>query len=273
MSENADVVETYKNLGFVGPLTAFSRDELVGVKEAVMDELESDDFSISVKRNRHLDWDVARRLTYAPAIIDVVTRLLGPDLQLWRTNFFIGIRGRGVRWHQDQYNGLLRDTTNQVSVHLGITEATSDNCVMVSPGSHLSDRTAIAESGFNFIDGTDEDGYGAPNYWRQAKSNLEVVKMMLKPGEFFVFHPMLLHASLDVTSPPPTPPPSLSTRPLRNARKLARGAQPRADLRADGYPRIGFALRIAGPHNEVFKAAFAETVKRGDHCVKMPVLR
>jgi hypothetical protein len=268
MRKGADIVETYNNLGFVGPLKAFDKSELLDDKKAVMQELVSGGGSIYSNRNRHLDWALAKKYTHAPAITNAATQLLGPELKLWRTMFFLGVQGNGIRWHQDQYTGLLADVAKQVSIHLAITEATSDNCVMVLPGSHLKNRDGIANAGFTLIDGTDRDAYGAPNYWRNAGSKLEAVRMILKPGEFFVFHPLLLHASLDVTTPPSPrlTPPGPPARTLRKAQGVVRGA---SSCEYD-YPRIGFALRITVSQNEVFEGAFAETAERGDYCVPMP---
>lgn len=272
MSETVDdIVDTYNKVGIVGPLKAFDSDELAGVKEAVIGELDAKGYSVAARRNRHLDWDLARRLAFSPVIAKLAARFLGPDLVLWRTNFFVGVSGKGYPWHQDVYNGLLTDTTNQISIHLGISEATPDNCVMVVPGSHLQDRHAVERSGFNFIAGTDEDGYGAPNFWRDPARNDNIVAMTLKPGEFFIFHPLLLHASVDMTAPPP-PRPSRPVRLLRRLNALTRPAPKAGGLHLNGAPaRVGLALRITVPQNKVLQAAFAETAQRGDRCMAIPV--
>src|ERR1700747_2102327 len=148
--------QKYRENGFIGPIKALEPSELDGIGECVVEELESKNYSLAAKRNRHLDWDVAKHLATLPAIVETVTRLLGPDLILWRPNFSTGQPGRGVRWHQDEYRTLLADPSNQISLHLGISAAPPDNCVMVIPGSHRLSRDALHRLGFNFLQRTDE---------------------------------------------------------------------------------------------------------------------
>jgi ectoine hydroxylase-related dioxygenase (phytanoyl-CoA dioxygenase family) len=184
-------------------------------------------------------------------IAESAALILGPELVLWRTNFFAIRQGRGLPWHQDEYRTLLSDPLAQVSIHLGITGATEANCIMVLPGSHRMTIEELADEGFNFIPGTDKGAYGAPNFWRDPSRSLNITRMLLRPGEFFVFHPRLIHASHDLTAPANDP---------RKAPLFPAALPP---------PRVGFGLRITVPENEVLPAAFAETITRGDHCVRM----
>lgn len=243
-------LEQYKTFGFIGPVKAFDAQELVDLVPAILQELRHKGFSLAAVRNRHLDWDIAHRLVAAEAIAALAAQLLGPELVLWRTNFFTISAGKGLRWHQDEYRTLLADPLRQLSVHLGISEASEDNCLLLVPGSHAKTREELAEAGFHFI--ADTKGYGAPNFWREADKPVGMVRMMLKPGEFFIFHPRLLHASRDLISPQEETPP-VPTSPLP--------------------PRVGFAIRLTVPDNEVLPAAFAETASRGDHCVRLPYRR
>ncbi len=257
----AEEQQKYRENGFIGPIKALEPSELEGVGESVVKELEAKNYSLASKRNRHLDWDIAKRLATHPAIVEVVTRLLGPDLILWRTNFFTGRPGRGVRWHQDEYRTLLADPGNQISLHLGITAAPPDNCVMVIPGSHRLSRDELLGQGFNFMQGTDEDGYGAPNYWRTPASPNHPVKMVLRPGEFFAFHPLLMHGSVDATRPPDVQPAREGM--AQRLRKRLAGLGAKAPP-----PRVGMGLRVTVPGNDVLPAAFAETLPRRDRCVE-----
>jgi non-heme Fe2+,alpha-ketoglutarate-dependent halogenase len=256
----AEEQQKYQEDGFIGPLKAFEPSELAGIGERVVKELEAKDYSLASKRNRHLDWDLAKHLATPPAIIEAVTRLLGPDLVLWRTNFFTGMPGRGVRWHQDEYRTLLAAPANQISLHLGITAAPPENCVMVIPGSHRLSRDELHRRGFNFMQGTDEDGYGAPNFWRSPASPNHPVKMVLKPGEFFAFHPLLMHGSLDATRPPEAEPPREGILQRLGKRLASLGTKPVP-------PRVGMGLRVTVPGNDVLPAAFAETLPRPDRCI------
>lgn len=249
--EGSKLVEQYRELGYVGPLRAFSADELNGVGPAVLGELNGKYSGLLAIRNRHLDWEVARRLVSSAAMLDAACQVLGPELVLWRSNFFIGKPGRGIGWHQDEYQTLLADPVNQVSLHLGITAASEDNCVMIVPGTHVLTREQLAEMGFNFIRGSDKGAYGTPNFWRGESSpgkRFDVVKMTVRPGEFFLFHPSLVHASRDNTTPVP-----------------AAAAAPAAAI----PPRVGLGLRITVPRNQILPGAFAETASRGDYPVRL----
>lgn len=246
-------LEQYETYGFVGPLKAFGATELGGVAEAVLREVGQNRGGIISKRNRHLDWPVAQRLVKARAIVESAAQILGPDLVLWRTHFFVGYPGQGLGWHQDEYRTLLADPLNHISIHLGITAAPADNCVMLFPGSHKMAPEALVERGFNVKPGTGKGAYGNFGFWRSPEYPLEVVRMVLRPGEYFIFHPRLIHGSHDATSLPKGPDniPSIQG----SNRALT--------------PRVGFGLRVTVPGNKVLPAAFAETIARGDHCVKL----
>jgi hypothetical protein len=260
---SGDIAEAYRSFGVAGPYKAFEPAELDGMADRVMREMGAQNFNLLSGRNRHLDWDLAQRLSAAPAIREAAFRLLGPRLALWRTQFFVGRRGQGLRWHQDEYRTLLRDPFNHISIHLAITEAVPDNCVFVLPGSHRMDRAELARQGFHFLQGTDEDAYGAPNYWRDASRPTNDLKMTLRPGEFFVFHPGLVHASKDMTGLPlaPRPPSLMSDLARRVSRRLVRARD------IVSMPRLAFGLRLTVAENEIFPTAFAQTLPRPDHAV------
>jgi hypothetical protein len=240
-------------LGFIGPFKAVDEAEVDGIAGTLLNELAHTSSALAAQRNRHLDWERVRRLTAADAIVDRAEQLLGPDLVLWRTNFFVFRAGDGIRWHHDEYKSLLADTSKQLSIQLGITPATEDNCLLLLPGSHAMAQAELARAGFHAIPGTEEN-LGGTNFWRDPVGSAPIVKMTLRPGEFFIFHPRLLHASYDLMDLPagqPVPPP-----PQRET-----------------MPRVGLTLRVTVPNNEVFPAAFAETCERGDHCVPLRELR
>ena len=52
--------------------------------------------------NRHLDSRAVYDLATEPAIVERMACLYGPDLLLWRTNFFVKNCGsKAIPWHQD----------------------------------------------------------------------------------------------------------------------------------------------------------------------------
>jgi hypothetical protein len=241
----------YAARGYAGPFRALPADAAILLAETLLREVGGADAPFSARRNRHLDWPLIDDLARACPIAQLASALLGEDLVLWRSQLFFMAAGKGLRWHQDQYLTLLADDTRQVSVHLSLTRTREDNCIRIVPGSHTLNHEDLAARGFNLIAGSEGGKYGAPNFWRDPVSALEALPMLLEPGEFFVFHPRLLHGSRDVTVP--------------------------VDLRSEGEPavpkpaapRIGLGLRIAAASNTVLPAAFAETLPRLDHCVRI----
>ena len=237
----------YRTHGFAGPFRALPADMALDRAETLLREVGGSDAPFSARRNRHLDWPLIDGLARAQPIVQLARALLAEDLVLWRSQMFFMASGKGLRWHQDQYLTLLTDDTLQVSVHLSLTQTLPDNCIKIVPGSHVLSWAELAARGFNRNAGSEGGKYGTPNFWRDPAGELEALPMLLEPGEFFVFHPRLLHASRDVTEP-------VDVRPVG-------GSQAR--------PRIGLGLRIAGASNTVLPAAFAETLPRADRCVAL----
>jgi hypothetical protein len=97
-------------------------------------------------RNRHLDLEIVARLCKLPSIVDRVARLFGSDLILWRSQFFLqtGRPEEGLGWHRDLYLNLLGEPRTSLSVHLAVTEASGDNCVLILPGTHKMSTEQIA---------------------------------------------------------------------------------------------------------------------------------
>ena len=239
--------QSYEAHGFAGPFRALPAETALDLAGTLLREVGGSDALFSSRRNRHLDWPLVESLVKARPIVQLASTLLAEELVLWRSQMFFMHAGKGLRWHQDQYLTLLADNTQQVSIHLSLTRTVADNCIRIVPGSHTFSRAELAARGFNLIAGSEGGKYGAPNFWRDPAGELKALPMLLQPGEFFVFHPRLLHGSRDVTTP--------------------------VDARPDGgpeaSPRIGLGLRIAAASNTVLPAAFAETLPRPDCCVTL----
>ncbi|MBM3484706.1 MAG: phytanoyl-CoA dioxygenase family protein, partial [Alphaproteobacteria bacterium] len=86
----------------------------------------------------HLLFKWLADLVRTPRILDMVEDLIGPDILLWNTNWFIKEprTPNFVSWHQDNnYWGL--DTKNLVSVWIALSPATVETgCMRMVPGSH-----------------------------------------------------------------------------------------------------------------------------------------
>lgn len=254
--------QLYEDQGFVGPLEAFSPDEVRTIAGTIREELERH-HSLSGRRNRHLDWPLVKHLCMSEAIVQAMTAVIGPDLVLWRSNIFSISGADGLPWHQDEYHTLLSDPYNHTSVHLAITASDPDNCLLIIPGSHKFRPENMGKHGFLLVPGSKEyPELGTPRYFRVDSESTAPVRMMLEPGQFVLFHPSLMHGSKDNLRVR-----RASLRKLR-IRLRERARQFRANRRGK-KSRLALGLRATVPQNKTLPAAFSETLPRIDKCVML----
>lgn len=190
--------------------------------------------------NRHLDLQIVARLCNQPSIVDRVALLFGSDLILWRSQFFLqsGKPAEGLGWHRDLYLNLLEEPRTSLSVHLAVTEAAEDNCVLILPGTHKMTTDRIcSEHGLTVFPGKESNRSGSPQFHGEPKRSSAIKRMLLKPGEFFIFNEALVHASSE------NPDPSRS--------------------------RIAMGMRITVPSVKVLPLAFADTLPKVHRCVRL----
>lgn len=130
-------------------------------------------------------------LMRAPAILDPVEDLIGPDILCWNTIFWIKEAGSPsyVGWHQDlKYWGL--DADDLVSAWVALSPASeASGCMRVLPRSHRGEMMAH------------DDRYHADNLLTRGQEiALEVdegraVTMALEPGQMSLHNVRMAHAS------------------------------------------------------------------------------
>ena len=129
-----------------------------------------------------------------PAVVDVVTDRLGPDVDCFLSQFIFKNPGAwGQPWHQDSFYFPFRPARPIVGLWLAISEATRDNgCLHVLPGSHhepvhdhVDDRRPGANLGYVEIVDHDMDA---------------AVPVLMDPGDLLVFDSHLMHRSTDNVS-------------------------------------------------------------------------
>ena len=139
------------------------------------------------EHNRHLDSALIHNLATHPAIIKRMASLYGPDLLLWRTNFFIKEPGaKEIPWHQD-FNYWPLEPPIIISAWIAVDSTTLENsCLQIVPGSHrkvVPHVRATSDMAFNqmgdleFIDTS------------------TIVNLEMQPGEFVLFNERTLHHS------------------------------------------------------------------------------
>ena len=126
------------------------------------------------------------------AIVDRMVSLYGPDLLLWRTNFFVKQPGsKRIPCHQD-FNYWPLEPPVICSAWIAIDPATVENsCLQVITGSHrkvIPHVKATEDTIFNEM--------GDEKYYDSE----EAVDLEMKPGEFILFNERTLHHSHPNTS-------------------------------------------------------------------------
>ena len=126
-----------------------------------------------------------------PRILDPVAQLIGPDILLWNTIFWIKDAGAKnfVSWHQDtKYWGLSSDKV--VTAWLALSQASVEaGCMKVMPGTHRGEVLSH------------EDRYHADNMLTRGQEisiDLDEAKAVFMPlavGEMSIHNYRLAHAS------------------------------------------------------------------------------
>ena len=133
---------------------------------------------------------LARRVAERREIVDVVSGLLGPDIDCFQSQFIFKNPGViGQPWHQDSFYFRF-DRQPQIGVWVALSRATLENgCLWVLPGSHtgpihdhVPDRRPAANRGY--LEVVDQD----------VSSR---TPSLMEPGDVLFFHSYLLHMSTD----------------------------------------------------------------------------
>jgi hypothetical protein len=202
-SLTAEQTRTYHEQGYLGPFRLCDEAYIAAHKESIIallsDSLDTNEphtGTISqinpLKQlgfGRHHDTPFLYRLITRREILDRVSSILGKDLLLWRSMFFIKEVGeKRYPWHQDLDDWPIEPFL-ALSVWIAIDETTAENgCVEIIPGSH---RNFI-----NTVPSPDDVWEGFPRMADPACFDENAkVKMTLLPGEFFLFNERLLHQS------------------------------------------------------------------------------
>lgn len=186
----------YANEGFVFPVDVFTAEE-AAVYRAQLETLEA---RLAGERTgnkgqlnfTHTIFRFANEIVRSPKILDVVESILGPDILVWGSTFFLKEPHTEsyVSWHQDLRYWGLDDDEGQVSAWLALGPVNKANgCMRLVPGSH---KNAIVEH---------KDTFDEANFLtRGQEADVEidesaVVHCELEPGQASFHHGRLLHAS------------------------------------------------------------------------------
>ncbi len=135
-----DALAQYRADGYFYPIEVLSGATLAATQAAFRSLLAANGLPLSPahrhKPHLYLKW--AADLVRHPALIGAASDLLGPDVLVWRSTFFIKAGGdpQHVPWHQDSV--YWKFAGNEVlTAWVALTDSTTANgCVSVVPGSH-----------------------------------------------------------------------------------------------------------------------------------------
>ncbi len=185
-------IRQYQRDGYFSPVRVLSPTQADGYRrklEAIEATGRLPAGSLRSKSHLLLTW--VDEIVRHPRVLDAVENLVGPDILVWGTSFFIKEpRNRSfVSWHQDlTYWGL--EPADIVTAWIALSASTSRNGAMrVIPGTHT---TAIVPH---------KDTFAADNLLSRGQEiSVEVdaakaVTLELEPGEMSLHHVKLIHGS------------------------------------------------------------------------------
>jgi non-heme Fe2+,alpha-ketoglutarate-dependent halogenase len=188
--------DAYHRDGFLFPVTAMTPSE-AAVYRAELESFEDRIGSLLPKadekyRSRsYLLFDWAQRLVRHPAILDAVEDVIGPNILVYTSTWFIKEPGTDAftAWHQDATHFGLDPNDVHVTAWIALSDATNDSGCMqfVSRsieggqlGHKIGLRSSINNAG-QFIPGSFEDH--------------ELADCCLMPGQFSLHNTLLVHRS------------------------------------------------------------------------------
>lgn len=125
-----------------------------------------------------------------PPVIDILGRIVGPNVKCMQSMLFIKQSGKpGQAWHQDEYFIPTRDRS-LTGVWIALDPATIENgCLHVIPGSH---RDGVL---YPTRDHNNPEYDGAPEAHGFAQATGDAVAAEVAPGDVIFFNGYLLHGS------------------------------------------------------------------------------
>ena len=193
MKLDNEAVEEFRRDGYLFPIRVMSAEDAARYRQA-LEEYEAQTggpIAGNLRHKSHLLFTWADEIARHPAILDAVEGVLGPDIMLWASSFFIKEPRSSafVSWHQDAtYWGL--DGPDVVTAWVALADAPVESGAMrFWPKSHLKEqidhRDTFADD--NLLSRGQEIAVDVPED--------EGVDVPLKAGEMSLHHVLLVHGS------------------------------------------------------------------------------
>jgi len=186
-------IDQYNSNGFAYPIRAITESRSTELADRLQKLRKTDPHLAerALGTNCHLLFPWLHELAQTSEILDEVEQVIGTDIMLWSSSFFIKDPGSKsyVSWHQDStYWGLKPQEI--VTVWLAFTPSnTSNGCMQVIPGSHRRGQS------------DHKDTFANDNLLSRGQeievdiSDEKVVDLVLEPGEMSLHHVRIFHGS------------------------------------------------------------------------------
>jgi non-haem Fe2+, alpha-ketoglutarate-dependent halogenase len=191
-------VESYARDGFLSPLTALTpveaadcREKLEAFERSIGAPLTSEKADPPYRSRTHVLLAWVHALVQHPAILGAVEDLIGPDILVYTSTWFIKEPESAAiaAWHQDATYFGLRPYVH-VTAWVALTDATAENgCMEFLPGSHhrgqLPHRAGVVADSVN----------RAGQAITVEVDDTTAVHAPLRAGQFSLHHTLLMHRS------------------------------------------------------------------------------
>ena len=187
-------LSSYEAKGYHFPLRVFSEAQALHYRTA-LEELESShqgssDLKLAIGQSNSLI-PFVDEITRSEAVLDRVTQILGPNILVWNSSFFIKEPKTKdfISWHQDLTYWGLTDN-HEVTAWIALSQASiQSGCMKFVPGSH---KGSIVEHRDTF------DEYNLLSRGQELAVEVDeesAVNVELEPGEMSLHHGQVFHGS------------------------------------------------------------------------------
>ena len=182
--------DAYRHDGYISGVNILTASQAAAHRRA-MEDAEARIGPLHYKTKVHTILRSPLELATMPAVLDIVERLIGPDILLYNVTYIVKEAGAQshVSWHQDlTYWGLSHD--DQVSMWLALSPASAESgCMRMIPGSHTGGRVDHEST-------DDRDNVLLQGQTVRGVDEANAVMCPLEPGEASFHHGWTLHASM-----------------------------------------------------------------------------
>ncbi len=190
-----DQVASYHRDGFVFPMRAFGADDARRYRAALEDFEARFSAKLSVagkyRSRTYLLARWAQELVRHPLVLDAVEDVIGPNILVFTTTWFIKDPGTPhiAAWHQDSTHFGLSPNDQHVTAWIALSDASLESgCMQFAAGSH---RRGQLPHGYGVAASVND----ANQFIAEPGALGRVDTCALQPGEFSLHNTLLVHQS------------------------------------------------------------------------------